>query len=620
MKKQFFALLTLVLITSLLSGQKAPIKFGEVDMSDLEMKVYPGDTSASAVMLCHYGIFNYNTINFKEQIRIKILKKEGYSWADQIFPGKFGYNIKGYTISLQDGKVVKEKLKTESIFSTKVTDNYFETRFTMPDVKVGSVLDIEYTYIGIPLNWHFQETIPVRYNELNVDNGPYIKLKTNFFGYEPLAYSSGSRWVAKDMPAFKEEPFIDSKENYLTSLEFDILEFPGYTDPFAATWEDVNSNLLLNHNFRFTYSSSSILNDIVDNLKKTNKPREEMLKDAFEAVKIMKWNKRSSLYTSNQTLNAVLKVKVGNSADVNSFLYEVLKKLNFEVYPIALSTRENGRLSTFSASLNKLNSMIVLARIGDKNYFLDATEELSPYNLLPLKNLNTSGRTIDPVISDWIKMKTDSKEKELDTYDYQMDENLNLTGTLTTVRDEYAAFDFRKGYKKFNSEEEYLDNFLTDKPGLIVSSYKASNLDSIYLPVSEQFDLKVSGHVGQNGNELQFIPLLFHQLSENPFKDEGRKYPVDFGYCKNKTIIANFHIPDGYSVKQLPASMHISLPDNAASFLMGYEQSGNTLKITSRLLINKPVFLISEYKDLRKLYNQILSKHSEAIILIKNQI
>ena len=290
MNKQIFVLLTLVFLTSLLSGQKAPMKFGEADISDLQMKVYPNDTSASAVILCHYGIFNYNTFNFTEMIRIKILKKEGYSWADQIFPTKFEYNIKGYTLSLQNGKVVKEKLKTESIFNTRITESYYETHFTMPDVKVGSVLDIEYTYLGFPFKWHFQEVIPVKYNELNVDNGPNIRFKSNFFGYEPLAYSSRTRWIAKDMPAFKEEPFIDSKENYLTSLEFDILEFPGHMDPFAATWGDVNSNLLLNHNFRFAYGSSIVLNDIVNNIKKANTTKEGMLKDAFEAVKILKWN------------------------------------------------------------------------------------------------------------------------------------------------------------------------------------------------------------------------------------------------------------------------------------------------------------------------------------------
>jgi len=601
-------------------AQKPPIKFGEVDIKDLEMKVYLKDTSASAVILCHYGFFSSTNLEFNELLRIKILKKDGYRWADQTFPAKFQYNVKGYTVNLENGKVIKEKLKSESIFNTKVTDGVFETRFTMPDVKVGSVLDLEFSYRGIPFIWRFQEMIPVMYNELIMENGPLIKFKSNFFGYEPLAYSSPTKWIAKDMPAFKEEPYIDSKENYITKREFDIFELPGSTVPYAATWAEVNTNLLLSRNFRFFYATSPELSEIVRAISKSKKSKQEMLEDAFEAVKILKWNDESRLYTTGQTLNSVLKTKVGNSADINSFLYEVLKDLGIEVYPVAISTRENGKISLFTSSLNKLNYMIVLARVEGKGYLLDATEQYSPYYLLPLRNLNAKGRIIDPTNSDWIDLTTDRKEKESLIYDYKIDEDLNLKGTLSIVREDYAAFDFRKDFKKFNSTQEYLDNFITNKPGLIISDYVVRNTDSIYLPVTEKFNFIISNHVIQNGSEIQLIPFLFHQLSENPFKQEIRKYPVDFGYCKERTMITNLHLPEGYSVSQLPSRIDINLPDNSATYHMECEQVQNSIKISSSLLINKPVFLITEYNELRKLFNLIITKQAEPVVLKKKQL
>ena len=59
------------------SAQKTPIKFGKIDMSDLQMEVYNLDTSAAAVVLCDYGHFDSKIFKFQRIIRIKILKKEG---------------------------------------------------------------------------------------------------------------------------------------------------------------------------------------------------------------------------------------------------------------------------------------------------------------------------------------------------------------------------------------------------------------------------------------------------------------------------------------------------------------------------------------------------------------
>jgi hypothetical protein len=86
MKRNVFMLLAVSAFCMSAFSQKPPIKFGKVDKSDLEMQYYELDSSASAVILCDYGRFNGNTLEFTRLLRIKILKKEGLSWADGIFP------------------------------------------------------------------------------------------------------------------------------------------------------------------------------------------------------------------------------------------------------------------------------------------------------------------------------------------------------------------------------------------------------------------------------------------------------------------------------------------------------------------------------------------------------
>jgi hypothetical protein len=202
-----------------ISGQKPPIKFGDVDMEDMQMTVYPADTSAPAVILCDYGFFRAGIFQFTRTLRIKILKKEGYSWANHSFPTGAKSTIKGITYNLENGKVIEDKLKNESIFTERVTDQNYRTRIAMPNVKVGSIIDLQFLFTGIPFDWNFQETIPVRYNELVIESSPYVRFKYNFYGFERLSVSTPTRWVANNMPSFKIEPFMNSEENYLTKLE-----------------------------------------------------------------------------------------------------------------------------------------------------------------------------------------------------------------------------------------------------------------------------------------------------------------------------------------------------------------------------------------------------------------
>ena len=75
MKKHVLILLFAFSLVNVVCAQKAPMKYGKVDQADLDMKVYPADSSAAAVVLCNYGYFTSRDFKFVHQIRIKILKE-----------------------------------------------------------------------------------------------------------------------------------------------------------------------------------------------------------------------------------------------------------------------------------------------------------------------------------------------------------------------------------------------------------------------------------------------------------------------------------------------------------------------------------------------------------------
>ncbi|MDP4209428.1 MAG: hypothetical protein Q8928_11505 [Bacteroidota bacterium] len=600
-------------------AQKAPVKFGKIDKEDLLMKVYPADTSAEAVVLCDYGYFDANQLQFTRTLRIKILKKEGEHWGDQIFPTSSKANIKGITYNLVNNEIVTDKLKSESIFKERVNDDYYRIRVAMPNVKEGSIIDLMFYFPGLPSEWKFQNEIPVKWSELVIEPNQYISFRKNFFGYESLSENSDMRWVAKNMPAFKKEPYMNSIENYITKFEIDILDIniPGYYKSYTTSWEAVNE-LLLNHEyFGKTLSGTMFLNSTAKEIEKKYTSPIEKMKAAFEAVKKVKWNEEKQIFTTNNLLNTAFNKKIGNSADINLILVQLLKKLDLDAYPVALSTRENGILSPVFPSYNKLNYVIAYTKIGEQPYLLDATEDLMPAGLIPERCVNWRGRIINSNKSEWVDLITDKKQKKITQYELKLEPENILTGKISAVRYDYSAFNFRKKYEKFNGQDEYLKDFEKTHTGLQVQSCKLSNADSIYLPLYENYDVKIKNYVSKSDNLLYINPMAYERITENPFKLEDRKYPVDFTYRTESTHMFKLSLPEGYEVSELPKSVIMRLPDNGASLTYQLSTNGNSVNLTCKLQINKTIFTEADYANLRSFYSEVVKKESESIVLKK---
>ena len=604
-----------------LTYAKAPIKFGKIDIEDLKMTIYEPDTSASAVVLCKYGYFNANSYNFTTITRVKILKKSGVELSEFTFPGRESMQVRGKVFNLENGEIAEERLKNESIYKVKVTEDYYIIRVALPNIKVGSVYDIETTEQFLPAEFAFQREIPVKYCELKLEESAEINYRKRPRGFVPIKSVKTGQFYVENMPAFKPEPFLDSSENYLTKLEFDILNIhvPDFYREFTTSWEAVNKRLRSR-----SYFAGALLNGVgaLNSIKKeieanyTN-PYDKMVA-AYEAIKQVKWNERTTLYASETHLGGVFKDKKGNSAEINMLLYQLLNKLDVHALPLAISTRKNGQLHRFYPSLEKLNYMLILAKIGNDEYLLDATEKMMPANMLPLRCLNKSGRLINNESGKWVDLQTDKKEKNFVVYDLKLNEDFEAEGSMECSRYDYAAYDFRKAYENFASDEDFLNDMESNHPGLRIKSFTFTDLDSIYKPLKDNYTIKVNNIAQKVGDLVMINPFVFEKVDDNPFKLEERNYPVDFAYKREKVVMSTINIPDGYVFNTVPKPARISLPEKAGSVLISYSVNGNSLTTVYKMKINKPVFLQTEYPFLKQLYALIIEKHAEPVVLKKN--
>jgi hypothetical protein len=568
------------------------------------------------MILCDYGYFDASTFNFTRLIRIKIFKNEGTAWANRAFYSMTRSGIRGKIYNLENNEIVEEKLDNNFIFREDVNNDVYMLRVTLPNVKEGSIIDYEYTFTGLPYEWRFQETIPVRWSEVIIEPTNVVLFQLRFVGSELLHVQTDSRWVAKDMKPFKTEPYMNSIENYLTKIEFDIqtINAPGFFKNYAATWKSVGDYLLDYLFFGVAINSSHYLNDIAKEIKTSFPAKTDQIKAAFEFVKQVKWNESQRVTTSVELLREVLRDKTGNSADINLMLLQLLKEMKIEAWPVVISTRDNGILSPADPSIYKLNHVIVQAKDEGKTYLMDATEEYNPFDLLPEKCLNWFGCLVKKEASEWIDIETIKKDKQLTYYNLSLTEDLVLTGKIDHLYSDYAAYNFRKKYDSFSSRKQYLFDLTNNSPGLAITNSVIKNIDSLSFPVEDSYEVTIKNQIEKIGNEYFIYPALYERTTENPFKLDEREYPIDFGYKTEKNLIVNITMPENCKIVEIPEAMKIELPDGGGYFTIQCSMAGNICMYNYKFLINKEVFLPTQYPVVREFFNQVIKAHEKPII------
>ncbi len=610
-----FAVLNLYLF-----AQKAPIKFGKPTMEEMTKSVYEIDSSAPAIILCNYGYFNKNLFRFTHIIRIKILKKEGYEWANRTFNTGTSATVRGKTFNLVNGKVVADRLTSKSVFHQEIIKNQlYATKISMPNVRVGSVVDIEVSYPWIPMYWYFQSTIPVLHSELVIEKYQYIDYTKNSFGYVGFYVVEPGRWVTKNVPAFHEEPFMSPISNYLAHFEFDItgVSIPGRVyESYARTWDDVNKTL--NKSIYFGAAlrgSGTFFGNMAKKINSTYSNDIDKLKAALDTIHHMHWDGNNRLtVTDGIGLKYYYNKGNGNSADINLSLIRLLGKIGFEVKPVVLRTRDKGHLSRFNPTLYNLNYVLAYVKVGKNFVLIDGTDKQAPYYILPDRCMNNEGRVIGSDTMGWVPLTNHITYQKQTLYMLALDKNdLGLKGNVSFSYRGYAAYHFRKDYEEEGNHDKYLDKLTNSIEGLKIIKDTLLNLKDVYKPVKEKGSIEI---LNQNFtvDSLIYVNLLPDRIKENPFKQEKRLYPIDFIYPKQYKTTIILTIPDNYKAVTIPAPKRIKLPGNTASFIYMVQQQGNRITLISSLKINKSLFLQKDYKLLKTFYEQVIEKENEPLV------
>ena len=639
----------LLLITTQTFAEKAPIKYGKVSMDEMEMTTYQPDSTASAVILCDYGITDipYTSNNgfemtFSRVIRIKVLKKEGLDWANFDIPlRKKGDNLsslKAVSYNLENGKIVKSKLKSDGKFIEE-SSKYIQTyKLTLPNVKVGSVIEYSYSirsnYFFNLRTWRFQKKIPVKWSEYRVRIPEFFHYKQLSKGYLNFTvadkdYGIGTlpnkdtysiekfRWVVSDAPAFKKEPYMTTSKNFLSAIEFElggIQQYKGAYKNYTNTWEKINKELLEHQHFGVQLKGGNFLKDIVTKINSEAKNDVDKMNLAFSFIKShMKWNDYNAKYV-NTSLRAAFKEKTGNVADINLMLVLLLKKLGLNANPVILSTRSNGMIFPAQPNLTKFNYVVGMIKIDDKEMLLDATEPLCSCKMLPFRCINGQGRLVSANGTRWINLEPKLPYRHATNSKLVLNNDGELTGEIINSHQGYAALRLRKHFED-KTNDEIKSDLEEDNQGLTLEEFEIINQNDIEKTLQTKSEVEIIDKIDDTGDLIYLNPMLYEQTTKNPFTLEERKYPVDYGHSYDEIYSLEISIPEDCSLESKPENCRIALPNKAGSYMYSIQQMNGKIILMSRLKITKPFFAFNEYPYLKEFYKHIIAKQAEMIVL-----
>jgi transglutaminase-like putative cysteine protease len=641
-------LITLVLF--FMNSQAQEFKLGKVTIAELQEKEHPKDPSAPAAILFKKGKADFEYENgfsllTEVKVKIKIYKKEGFDWANATVPYSELYETVRFsdvvTYNLVDGKIEKTKLKSEGEFDEKTNKYWSRKKITMPNVKEGSVIEYSYTInnrgIGGLRDWNFQSRIPVNYSEYKTYIPEYFvfnqtqkgfifpkitqdgQTRTIFINNNKIDYSEKqTTYVAENLPAMKDEQFVNNIENYMSSISQELImtNFPYQPlKSFSTNWEAVVNQIYKYDEFGPELNKTGYFDDEIKTLIANLSTDEEKTIAIFNFVKSnVKWNEIYG-YTCYNGVRRAFKEHVGNVADINLMLTAMLRYAGISANPVLVSTRSNG-IALFP-NRNAFNYVIAAIEINNDLVLLDATEKYALPNILPLRDLNWFGRLIrKDGTSAEVDLMPKKLTKETSNLSFVLKSDGTIDGKIRRQYTDYSALTFRKK-NMTTSEETYLEGLEAQNNNIEISDYSRNSEADLTNPIVENYSFKDTKSVEIINNKIFIAPLVFLSSKENPFKQEIREYPVDFGFPLETKYNISIEIPDGYTVESMPKPINIVTGEDVGSFKYSIGNTGNHIQVAITTDINSAIVSADFYDVLKGFFQQIVDKETEKIVLKK---
>ncbi len=614
---------------------------------------YPLDTSARAVVLyekVYFTVYYSNKYGLcqHKNIRkiVKILTDAGKGYGDikdEAYYNEFAFaeftKPEGTTYNWEGNEIKKTKFDEASSKLESESDYLVALKFSMPEVKAGSIIEYEYS-LDEPIKyifgyWAYQEYLPKLYSEVEVttdDRMRYTDFAQSTIPFKkiddeseiidsllPSAYytnfitaitSVHRRWVRKNIQAVKEEPFLSNIKNYTEKILFQSNTYPAYVGRsivylnYDHTWKGINYGYIHNDYFLKELNDKNI--DLLKLTYRVNanvKDSTQMAKNIFKYVRDNFTNNTSGI-KYKQSLQNILDERRGNAMKINLVLIGMLRMAGIQCEPVIISTTANMKLKEDLPMATSLNYMVTKVYVSGKEYLLDPATKYTPFGVLNSNCYNGYSRVVTKDSGYAINL----------TPDLLVDKDVTIVNTVNADTNNYLL-KFRHFYGNVHgphNRREWIKDTTVVRDEIIKSlsagfelvGYNIVNLQNPDTALVVEYTVKVPWA----GNTIYMPSVLTQFYNGNPFKAAERQYPIEFPYAREDIYSLNLQLPVGYTFADSTSSAEYRYDDKTSMrYTAAYEPTNNMLQVSARLSRRETYFGREDYKSLKKYFDDVMN-------------
>ena len=628
---------------------------------ELSMTAQPQVPGTPAVYLLREELTEDKLHMYSVYVRLKVLNERGKdrSNVELNYPGgasgvSIG-DIAGRTIE-PDGTVVPFSGKPyEKLIEKDHNRKYMAKVFTMPDVRVGSILEYRYTirwadhFFRAP-DWYVQSDLFTRKAHY-VWKPTSAQLITND---ERGQLTSGISWTPVLPPGAEVKltqlPSQNSFDPGQRIFELTMQDVPPapneehmppigsftyrvlfYYSPYRSGeeyWKN-EGKYWARQRDRFIGPGPAV-SSAVREFVQAGDTSEQKLRKLYAAVQKLENTEYSRRHSSAEekaqgfgevkTADDVWLRKRGDGDQLTQLFVAMARAAGFRAYLMAVTDRDRSVFYASYLSLSQLNDDLAVVNVDGKEVYFDPGTPFVPYAQLAwrhdeasgLKQVDGGGAVIAVTPGGSYTASRIQRVANL-----TLDAQGEVHGSVKMTYIGLPAVYWRE--LLLQSDEADLRHELTESVeralpgGMIVHLGTIERIGDAEQPLSVNFDVK--GRPGSStGKRILLASDLFESNAQPMFPHEKRDIAVYFEYAHMQQDAIRINFPAGYTVESLPAPAKIQF-QRAALYDLKTESTPTSVTVRRTYTLGDIIFLAKDYPELRSFYSNFESKDQMPIVL-----
>jgi len=617
----------------------APDDWLPIDSADLAAKDSPEKPGAHAIYLYRENIRDDTQSRDDIYERIKIFTEEGKKYADVELPFfRDVYSItsvRARTIR-PDGSIVEwnGKLLDKTIVKSRGFKMQAKT-FTLPEVEVGSIIEYKYrqslnSELLYDSTWEVQKDLFTKKAKFAIHPSSLYDLMWTSHGIpagSPVDKGKDGiiRLDLQNVPPLEKEDYMPPEEVFRSRVDF-FYTTHGTADP-DKFWREAGKTWFESAE-RFIGRRKAVAEEAARTVAADDSPEAKLRKlyarvqrirnTSFEREKTAQEVKREN-QKANENVEDVLKRGVADGVEVDYLFCALARAAGFDASVVRVSTRNIHFFAKTMLETQQLNDVVISAKVGDKDVYLDPGNPHAPFGLLPWSETGVAGLKLDKQGGQFVTTTEGSSDDAVTrrVAKLVMADDALVEGKLTVTFVGQEAL-FRRLDADENDDAERKQSLIDEvkawmPAGATVELTNSPDWSGPDTPLVAEFNIKTRVWGTQTGRRLLAAQSFFANPIARQFDHPSRTYPVYFDYPYTTSDDITMRLPLELRVTSVPTPQD---RNNALGFYrISSESQGVSLHFARKMGVSGILYPVQSYAAIRNFFNQVKVGDEQQVVL-----